>query len=103
MKEELAKVGHMLGYSVAAVIGVIAANYVGDYAASNLWLELGVGIVLMAVPVMVWHSDAYWATLVKLLLGVAGLVLALRSILGTGQSGTGLLNLTLPGEVSSVV
>jgi hypothetical protein len=84
--------------SFAAIVGLIGANYVGGYFPA-WYLQAGAGVVLFAVAAVGLKGEADWEGPVRLLLGVAGLTLVLRGLVGPG----GVVALTLPAQVSSVV
>jgi hypothetical protein len=82
----------------AAIVGVIGANYVGGFFPA-WYLQLGAGVVLFAVASFVMKGESDWEGPVRLLLGVAGLTLVLRGLIGPG----GIVAITLPAQISSVV
>lgn len=83
----------ILEYSVAGILGIIVANYIGTaFALSGLYSGI-LGAVIFAVP-CIWSQAGVGP--VKLFLGVTGLTMVLRAVLGYA-------NIALPSQVSPVI
>jgi hypothetical protein len=84
--------------SFAAIIGAIGANYVGAFAPA-WYFQVIAGAVLFGAGAFLMKGAADWEGPVRLLLGVAGLTLVLRGLIGPA----GVIPITLPAAVNSVV
>ncbi len=85
----------LLGYSLGAMLGVVAANYV-SVPLSNMWYELIAGIILFAAPVALLKGSSLSESIAKLFLGVLGLSLVARAVLGN------IVSIQLPPNFSPV-
>ncbi len=102
MNEHLERAGGVFIYSLAAILGIVAANYV-DSAKIGPWAELVLGLAVFAIPVFGIRGNAGWEGPTRLFLGVAGATLVLRALLNPAPLGLTGLNASLPPEVSAVV
>ena len=104
MDEHIKHFGHVAGYSFAALLGVIGANYVDTYTTSigqPIAVNIVGGLILLGVPVFAMKKAEGWMGALRLLLGVAGMALLLRGVLSPSMPY--MKGVTLPTQISGVI
>ncbi len=95
---------NVFGHSLGAIVGVIGANYLADITSLNPWTELIGGAIVFIIPVAFLRGNGSWEGPTRLALGVAGLTLVLRSLLGYGSTAGVFGSVSgMPSEVTSVI
>jgi len=101
IKDSAGNVASVVGHSFAAIIGVIAANYIATASGAGNYTQLIAGAVLIAIPSFFLRGGGTVEGPVRLAMGVAGLTLVLRSIVG--PSGLLMNDTAFPAEVKAVI
>lgn len=101
IREGLHSMVSVLGHSFAAIIGFIAANYIGLISGLSNVTQLIAGLVLVAIPAFFLRGGGHVEGPVRLGIGVAGLTLILRSI--AGPSGMIITDANFPAAVKAVI
>lgn len=70
----------LLGYSLAGMLGVVAANYAA-VPLNNMYYELIAGIIIFAAPVYLLKGSGLGESMAKLFMGVLGLSLVARALI----------------------
>lgn len=91
---------HVLGYSFAALLGVIGANYIDGYVSGFATGYVGIGeivagLLIVAIPVLALHKNEGIYGALRILIGVAGTALVFRGVISQ-------LGIALPAQVQFV-